>query len=184
MEAGRSEGEVRGRDPLANPEMLIRRIHSYVAYRIGDGPDAEDITSETFERALRRRSTYDPARGTPTAWLLGIARNCVSDAMRGRVTLLADPPDQPAEGDLEHEAVTRLTLAAAISSLDERDQDLLALRYGSDLTAKRIAEVLDLKTNAVEVALHRALVRLRDLLDPQASPRPSGSSSEAISFEP
>jgi len=35
------------RDPLANPEPLIRRVYAYVAYRIGDGPDAEDVTSAT-----------------------------------------------------------------------------------------------------------------------------------------
>src|SRR5436190_13199498 len=37
-------------DPLADPEPLIRRIYAYVAYRIGDGPDAEDVTSATIER--------------------------------------------------------------------------------------------------------------------------------------
>ena len=37
-------------DPLANPEPLIKRVYAYVAYRVGDGPDAEDLTSETFER--------------------------------------------------------------------------------------------------------------------------------------
>src|SRR5256885_13180960 len=41
------------RDPLANPEPLIRRVYSYAAYRLGDGPDAEDATSDAFERALR-----------------------------------------------------------------------------------------------------------------------------------
>ena len=51
------------RDPLANPEPLIRRVYAYVAYRIGDGPDAEDVTSEVFERALRYRESYDPTRG-------------------------------------------------------------------------------------------------------------------------
>jgi len=38
-------------DPLANPEPLIRRVYAYVAYRLGDGPDAEDVTSQVFERA-------------------------------------------------------------------------------------------------------------------------------------
>ena len=47
------------RDPLANAPDLIRRIYSYVAYRLGDGPDAEDVTSEVFERALRYRKSYD-----------------------------------------------------------------------------------------------------------------------------
>ena len=62
------------RDPLANPEPLIRRVYAYVAYRVGDGPDAEDLTSETFERALRYRKSYDPRKGEPVAWLLGIAK--------------------------------------------------------------------------------------------------------------
>ena len=53
------------RDPLANPERLIRSVYAYVAYRVGPGPDAEDITSETFERALRYRDSYDPSRGEP-----------------------------------------------------------------------------------------------------------------------
>ena len=43
------------RDPLANPEALIRRVYAFAAYRLGDGPDAEDVTSEVFERALRYR---------------------------------------------------------------------------------------------------------------------------------
>ena len=62
------------RDPLADPGPLIRRVYAYVAYRIGDGAEAEDITSEAFERALRYRDSYDPRRGEPVAWLIGIAR--------------------------------------------------------------------------------------------------------------
>ena len=47
------------RDPLANPEELIRRVYAYVAYRLGNGPEAEDATGEVFERAVRYRSRYD-----------------------------------------------------------------------------------------------------------------------------
>ena len=69
------------RDPLRDPEQLLRRVYSYVAYRIGPGPDAEDVTSETYARALRASDTYDPSRGTPIAWLIGIARRCLAEAM-------------------------------------------------------------------------------------------------------
>jgi DNA-directed RNA polymerase specialized sigma24 family protein len=55
------------RDPFANAPELIRRIYSYVAYRVGDGADAEDVTSEVFERALRYRKSYDSSRGEPLA---------------------------------------------------------------------------------------------------------------------
>ena len=65
------------RDPLADPERVFRRVYSYVAYRIGDGPEAEDVTSETLERALRYRGSYDPSQGEPIAWILGIARRCL-----------------------------------------------------------------------------------------------------------
>jgi len=64
-------------DPLANPEPLIKRVYAYVAYRVGDGPDAEDLTSETFERALRYKKSYDSTKGEPIAWLIGIARRCI-----------------------------------------------------------------------------------------------------------
>jgi RNA polymerase sigma-70 factor, ECF subfamily len=154
------------RDPLANPAPLIRRVYSYVAYRIGDGPDAEDVTSEVFERAVRYRRSYDESRGEPLHWLLGIARRCVEDARANRVAASnVEPAETPSAEDLGGDVVRRMALAAAIESLDDRGRDLVALRYGADLTARQIGEVLGLKTNAVEVALHRTLTRLRDALD-------------------
>lgn len=149
------------RDPLANPEPLIRRVYSYVAYRVGDGPDAEDLTSETFERALRYKKSYDPRKGEPVAWLLGIAKRCI-DGRGPRLELASEHADEPIGGDLEEETVRRLTVSRAVAGLDERDRELIALRYGADLTARQIAELLGARTNAIEVALHRALGRLRD----------------------
>jgi RNA polymerase sigma factor (sigma-70 family) len=148
------------RDPLANPEPLIRRVYAYVAYRVGDGPDAEDLTSETFERALRYKRSYDPRKGEPVAWLLGIAKRCI-DGQGPRIELASEEAESPDTSDVEAETVRRLTVAAAVATLDERDRELIALRYGADLTARQIAELLGARTNAVEVALHRALGRLR-----------------------
>jgi RNA polymerase sigma factor (sigma-70 family) len=153
------------RDPLADSRELIRRIYSYVAYRVGDGPDAEDVTSEVFERALRYRKSYDPSRGEPLAWLIGIARRCIDEAMMKPRTEPGGPADVTSPEDLEADALQRLTVAAAVDGLDERSRDLVALRYGADLSARQIGEVLGLKTNAVEVALHRTLARLRPELE-------------------
>lgn len=151
------------RDPLANPEPLIRRVYAYAAYRLGDGPDAEDATSETFERALRYRKSYDPRKGEPIAWLLGIAKRCI-DGGWNNVEYAAEDTDSPDPVDLEDAAIRRLTIARAVATLDERDRELIALRYGADLTARQIAELLGARTNAIEVALHRALGRLRAVL--------------------
>ena len=151
-----------GRDPLADPA-LVRRVYAYVAYRIGSGPDAEDVTSETFERALRYRHTYDRSKGELSAWLVGIARRTIDT--RSRAAEPVDELDAVAPGDLEADTVRRVALAEAVSRLDDRERELIALRYGADLTARQIGELLEMRTNAVEVALHRALARLRAELE-------------------
>jgi RNA polymerase sigma factor (sigma-70 family) len=153
------------RDPLANAPELIRRIYSYVAYQLGDGPDAEDVTSEVFERALRYRQSYDPARGEPLGWLIGIARRCIDDAMRRPPLERAERSETVSSQDLEGDALQRLTVASALETLDQRSRDLVALRYGADLSARQIGRILGLKTNAVEVALHRTLARLKPELE-------------------
>jgi RNA polymerase sigma-70 factor (ECF subfamily) len=173
------------RDPLANPEPLIRRVYGYAAYRLGAGPEAEDVTSDVFERALRYRDSYDPHRGEPVAWLLGIARRCVDDALRTRdVTSYFEETEAASPEDLEAAAVDRVSVARAIERLDARGRDLIALRYGADLSARQIGAVVGLKPNAVDVALHRTLGRLRQLLEtdddervarrPDAATEPSG----------
>ncbi len=159
------------RDPLARPEPLIRRVYAYAAYRLGDGPDAEDATSDAFERALRYRHSYDPHRGTPAAWLIGIARRAVDDLLASRPQTTDAVPEQAAP---EPDTALRLDLARALDRLEQRDRELIALRYGADLTAHQIGEQLGMRTNAVEVALHRALGRLRRELTQSELPETCG----------
>jgi RNA polymerase sigma-70 factor (ECF subfamily) len=171
-----------GRDPLADPAPLVRRVYAYVAYRLGDGPDAEDVTGDVFERALRYRSSFDGGRGDALPWLLGIARRCIADAATARVPVPSDDVgDQPDSRLLEDDALRRLELRAAVERLDARSRELVALRYGADLTARQIAELLDERTNTIEVALHRALRRLEEILgapEPDA-PAPVAGSEHA-----
>ncbi len=178
------------RDPLAQPEPLIRRVYAYVAYRVGDGPEAEDVTSEVFERAVRYRDSFDPRKGSPVTWLLGIARGCVADVALRRTPLAdLDAAAEPvAPGELATDTATRLELAAALRRLTDGERELIALRFGADLTAKQIGEVFEMTTNAVEVSLSRALSRLRVLLGEasertaetrQGGRRPAGGASTA-----
>lgn len=167
-------------DPFARPDELLRRVYAYVAYLVQDGAEAEDITSETFERALRYRESYDPRRGEPAAWLLGIARRCVYDASRRPRHLAADEERGDVTADHADAAVSRVELRAALSALGGADRELLALRYGADLTTREMAQVLDMQRNAVDVALSRARARLRGLLDaPQSSEQPASPAEPA-----
>lgn len=153
-----------GRDPLEQPEEAIRRLYAYVAYRIGPGPDAEDVVSSTVERGLRYRDSYDPTAGSAMGWLIGIANRCIADALAEGKRLGGGGGEAESArtvDDFAADTAARSDLRAAMAQLDERDRELLALRYGADLKAREIARVLGMRTNAVEVALHRALGRLR-----------------------
>ena len=152
----------RNADPLSDPAPLIRRVYAYVAYRIGDGPEAEDVSSQVFERALRYRSSYDPDKASPITWLMAIARRVLADRGGSAETLVAGDEIDPADPlDVEGESVQRLDLQAAVAQLSGRDRELLGLRYGADLTAAQIAELLESEPHAVEVSLSRAVSRLR-----------------------
>jgi RNA polymerase sigma-70 factor (ECF subfamily) len=159
-------------DPLANPGPLIRRVYSYVAYRIGDGPEAEDVTSEVFERAVRYRTSYDAARGGAAAWLIGIARRCIDG--RRPIPLGSELVESEHQGpdDFEERTVERLTVVSIVSSLDDRSRELLALRYGAGLSPRQIGSITGQKTNAVEVALHRVRARVRKKLEEQEPTKP------------
>lgn len=112
---------MRKADPLANAEPLIRRVYADVAYRVGDLPEAEDTTSETFERALRHRSSVDSGRSDADAWSVGIARRRIAAAAAAlaRAASLNDVAESAAPGELEGDAAGRIELAAALATLDE-----------------------------------------------------------------
>lgn len=169
-------------DPLARPEEAFRRLYSYVAYRIGPGPDAEDVVSATVERALRYRDSFDEEKGTATSWLIGIANRVLADAGRARAqeTPVTAELGLPPVDDFAPGVVAALGLADAVARLDERSRELVAMRYGADLKAKDIAALLGERTNTVEVALHRALERLRVLLAPGERP---GTQSGRVRLE-
>jgi RNA polymerase sigma factor (sigma-70 family) len=156
-------------DPLETPQPLIERVYAYVAYRVGDGAHAEDITSEVFERALRYRKRYDERRGSPISWLIGIARRVIADHAADGAAHGGEVPELPVTSTFEDEIASRLELREAVRCLPERDREMIALRFGADLTSKQIARILGLRTNTVEVTLHRALATLRRALETDAA---------------
>jgi RNA polymerase sigma-70 factor (ECF subfamily) len=169
-------------DPFEDAPQALRRVYAFVAFRIGSGHDAEDITSETLTRALKHRDQYDPSRGSPVVWMIGIARRVMADRARAdhvpatagtewpgrapmrRLELMAEPPEVADPAEVAEQAATRMTVRDAVGSLPDRDRELISLRYGADLSADQIAELLDMRRNAVEVALHRAMTRLREVV--------------------
>ena len=155
----------RNRDPLADVDSLVREVYAYVAYRVSNLSDAEEITSSVFERAVRYREAYDGRKGTPIAWLIGIARTQIAEERARRPVpgdlVLNDAVDGI---DTEASSLARFELHDAVRALDDRSRELIALRYGIGLSTREIAAGLGLEENAVNVALHRARERLRAIM--------------------
>src|SRR3954453_19253887 len=71
----------------------VTDVYAYVATLLGDRAAAEDVTAAAFERAWRKRRTFDAGRGPPRAWLFGIARHAALDELRRRKRVVAASPE-------------------------------------------------------------------------------------------
>src|SRR5436305_13100561 len=142
------------------------RVYAYVASLLRDRGAAEDVTAQTFERAYRKRERFSARRGSPEAWVFGIARNAALDELRRRrrsATLAAEPGDvwSPGPAEQVERAFRREEVRAALASLDGRDRDLVALKFAGGLSNAEIAGVLRISESNVGTKLHRAVEKLR-----------------------
>lgn len=145
------------------------RVYNYVRYRVGSREIADDLVAEVFERVLSRIGTYQPDRAPFAAWLFAIAHNVVNDHLRAQrrrrwlsldaLREWASGQPQPEEATIHNE--TRTELLSALGCLDERERDLIALKFAAGLTNRRIAELVNLSESNVGVILYRAVRRLR-----------------------
>ncbi len=144
-----------------------RDLYAYVRTLLGDDAGAEDVTALAFERAYRRRASFDASRGSERGWLFGIARNAALDELRRRrrsAPLLAEPPDESAiapeeEADL---AIRRTTVRVALAALSPRDRELVALKFHGGLSNAELAAVLGVSESNASTRVHRAVMKLRE----------------------
>ena len=144
------------------------RVYGFLAYRLRDREAAEDLTQTTFERALRAWSRFDPSRASERTWLLAIARNLLIDHhRRDRSSLMGrlDENGVPTVPGPDQRFAASPDLVVALEELTERDREVIALRFGGDLTGPEIASLLDLSLANVQQILSRSLRKLRQLLD-------------------
>ena len=148
-------------------ERYIDRIYAYALRQAGDVSLAQDVTSATFEKALRSLRQRDWRGQSFLAWLYRIARNEAIHHHRLGSRMAEMPPDLPASESQEDglmAAQERQELFCALSRLSARDQEVLNLRFIEGLSSAEAAEVLGCSLPNLYLQAHRALRRLRKMI--------------------
>ena len=171
-----TEGEVLNRSFLGlvgvepNWDAVFReqlpRVFNFFRYRLGNEAVAEDLTSRTFEKAWAARSRYRRDLAGFSTWLISIARNVATDHLRAqRPHLPLEAADEVAAKSTPHDEVANESdlarLSMLLQKLPQREQEIVALKYGAEATNRAIAELTGLSESNVGTILHRVVQALR-----------------------
>lgn len=150
-------------------ERYIDRIYGFIYKRIRDVATTQDITSATFEQALRNISKYRWQGISFAAWLYRIARNQIIQHHRRQrflVPLGLNHSNHLSDAEADLLAVEEHNdIAFAMVQLSDKDQEALTLRFFEDLSSQELADVLGCSKQNAYLRLHRALKRLRKQIE-------------------
>jgi len=152
-------------------DVHVDRVYRHIYYRVWNRTDAEDLTQQVFLKAWQAIDRYRKTGSPFIAWLLTISHNLVIDFYRTRKdrayieaeTLASDSassPERAAEASLEQQRLWR-----AVLKLSGDEQQVVIMRFMEGFEFAEIASVLNKKEGNVRVILHRALARLRTILE-------------------
>ena len=144
----------------------LPRVYNFFRYRVGDASLSEDLTTDVFEKAWRGRARFRRDLGAFSTWLFTIARNAATDYFRrnGRDISLDAVREQADSISLEETAQRKQDFArlnSVLSQLPARQHELIALKYGAELTNREIARLTRLSESNVGTTLHRTVEKLR-----------------------
>jgi RNA polymerase sigma-70 factor (ECF subfamily) len=148
-------------------EELLDDVYGYLLYLTKNSALADDLTGETFEKALRHWRRFDPRRGTPRVWLLAIARSTALDWFRADARRRRRE-ERAGAGEPHEEYASALgegfspALEEGLRALTAGEREVVALRVVLDLDGEEAARLLGITPTAVSTRLHRALGKLEE----------------------
>lgn len=152
----------------------LPRIYNYFLYKMCNRDLAQDLAATTFERAWKIRFKYNAMIASPSTWLFGIARNVLREHLRtqevfqNKAERLPDDEQLRSSVDVEQsfqEQQSKEFLQDLILELPEREQELIALKYGAGLSNREISRITRLSESNVGSILHRIAITIRKKWD-------------------
>jgi RNA polymerase sigma-70 factor (ECF subfamily) len=143
----------------------------FLAYRTGDRAQAEDLVSDTFERALRARFRFDRRKASEKTWIYSIALNCLRDNVRkqgAQARALGQAVPSATDDSAFAGVHDRDLVSQALQVLTPEEREAVALRFGADLSVPEIARLLQEPLTTIEGRVYRALRKMREELSPDA----------------
>jgi len=147
-------------------------MYKYFRYRGADSDTANDLASTVFERALAKLGSFDPGKAAFNTWLFAIAHNLAVNhwkvQARRRILSLEDIAAQPGaypppdERLIHRERIE--SLLVALRALEDREREIVALKFAGALNNRQIASLVGLSASNVGVILYRTLQRLKTIL--------------------
>jgi RNA polymerase sigma-70 factor, ECF subfamily len=152
-------------------EAHLDDVYRYLLYMTANPSTAEDLTSETFERALTRWRRFDARRGSAQTWLCQIARSAALDHFRSeerrRRRELDVATREPTAAEIELPDEYGPVLRQTLRTLTAADREVIALRILLELDAQTAGRVLGISPSACTTRLNRALERLEKKVRPR-----------------
>lgn len=153
-------------------DRYVNQVFRFIYYRVNDRALAEDFTSETFLRALRRIGTINYQGRDIGAWFMTIARNIVFDhakSARFRLEVSTGDAIEPGEPEAGPETavlahLTNARLMAAVNRLNDEQKECIVLRFLQGLSVAETAAVMGKNDGAIKALQHRAVKRLATMV--------------------
>jgi RNA polymerase sigma-70 factor (ECF subfamily) len=171
--------EAAQKDPSRFGELYennFERVYAYIARRVGNREEAQDLTAEVFHQALANLARFE-WRGLPfAAWLLRIASNAIADRWKSKAREHGSPTsDEPLSHDIDMEDVEqRAKLFRLVTTLPDDQRRVIEMRFAHEKSIREIAKELGRTGGAIKQLQFRGLETLRDQLVASSAKKSSG----------
>lgn len=154
-------------------ETHYKRVYNYIHYRVSNFFDVDDLVSIVFEKVISKYGGYQQDKSPLEGWIIGIARNAIADYYRSvkkqnnvsldSATDIVSSAYQPERDALYREA--DVELVKALDILNEKERDLVAIKFTTDLKNVEIAKILGISESNVGTMIYRSMKKLHKELE-------------------